>query len=286
MTHDTGSAGSSGKELLAISAARRNAEIANTLTGQAEDLGIGVADDGVGIDLGDVIDISAIVGQLTVGLVSNHINGMAVLSILTVQKFSQSFQSFLGVDRAGRIVGRVDNDGLGIGGDALFHLGKVDLEIFIVRRTYHKLMTGVLAEGAILGEVRGDADDLAAGIAQCLQHAHQRRCSATGQEDMLHADRGIGAHCQISSHCAAGIGIAGCGGIAMDNNMAKAAINKTFKLNASGILAIYDGKVAIENPDTGELIMFDKLLADFADKSVKLSVTYDFDYESVEDDEE
>lgn len=68
--------------------------------------------------------------------------------------------------------------------------------------------------------------------------------------------------------------------------MAKAAINKTFKLNASGILAIYDGNVAIENPDTGELIMFDKLLADFADKSVKLSVTYDFDYESVEASEE
>ena len=68
--------------------------------------------------------------------------------------------------------------------------------------------------------------------------------------------------------------------------MAKAAINKTFKLNANGILAIGDDKIGIENPDAGEVIMLDKLLADFADKSVKLSVTYDFDYEAAEDNDE
>lgn len=68
--------------------------------------------------------------------------------------------------------------------------------------------------------------------------------------------------------------------------MAKAAITQKMSLNANGILAIGDGKIAIENPDTGELIMLDKLLADFADKSVKLSVTYDFDYESAEETEE
>lgn len=67
--------------------------------------------------------------------------------------------------------------------------------------------------------------------------------------------------------------------------MAKAAITQKMSLNANGILAIGDGKIGIENLDTGELIMLDKLLADFADKSVKLSVTYDFDYESTEENE-
>lgn len=67
--------------------------------------------------------------------------------------------------------------------------------------------------------------------------------------------------------------------------MAKSAITQKMSLNANGILAIGDGKIGIENLDTGELIMLDKLLADFADKSVKLSVTYDFDYESVEENE-
>lgn len=68
--------------------------------------------------------------------------------------------------------------------------------------------------------------------------------------------------------------------------MAKAAITQKMSLNACGVLDIGDGKIGIENPDTGEIIMLDKLLADFADKSVKLSVTYDFDYEADEDNEE
>jgi hypothetical protein len=60
--------------------------------------------------------------------------------------------------------------------------------------------------------------------------------------------------------------------------MAKAAINKTFKLNANGILAITSDGAYIENGDTGELINLKDLLSEFADKSVKISVTYDFDY--------
>lgn len=68
--------------------------------------------------------------------------------------------------------------------------------------------------------------------------------------------------------------------------MAKAAITQKMSLNANGILAIGGDKIGIENPDTGEIIMLDKLLADFADKSVKLSITYDFDYESMETNEE
>lgn len=52
-----------------------------------------------------------------------------------------------------------------------------------------------------------------------------------------------------------------------------------YALNAKGILSIEDGEVAIENPDTGELIKLNELLSDFADKTVKLSVNYDEDYE-------
>lgn len=64
--------------------------------------------------------------------------------------------------------------------------------------------------------------------------------------------------------------------------MAKAAINKTFKLSAQGILSIDEDSVAIENPDTGELIDLRVLLSEFADKSVKLAVTYDYDYDTDE----
>ena len=62
--------------------------------------------------------------------------------------------------------------------------------------------------------------------------------------------------------------------------MAKASITKKYALSANGILDITDeGIVAIENPDTGELIELKTLLSDFANRAVKLSVTYDEDYE-------
>ena len=61
--------------------------------------------------------------------------------------------------------------------------------------------------------------------------------------------------------------------------MAKASITKKYALSANGILDITDNGVAIENPDTGELIELRTLLSDFANRAVKLSVTYDEDYE-------
>lgn len=61
--------------------------------------------------------------------------------------------------------------------------------------------------------------------------------------------------------------------------MAKAAIVRKYALNANGILSITDDGVAIENTETGELIQFADLLSDFADHMIKLSITYDEDYE-------
>lgn len=61
--------------------------------------------------------------------------------------------------------------------------------------------------------------------------------------------------------------------------MAKASITKKYALSANGILDITDNDVAIENPDTGELIDLKVLLKDFVNRPVKLSVTYDEDYE-------
>lgn len=64
--------------------------------------------------------------------------------------------------------------------------------------------------------------------------------------------------------------------------MAKASINKSLKLSAQGILSVTVDGVAIENPDTGELIDMRVLLSEFADKSVKLAVTYDYGYDTEE----
>ena len=65
--------------------------------------------------------------------------------------------------------------------------------------------------------------------------------------------------------------------------MAKASITQKLSLNANGILAINNDGIFIENADTGELIDFKELLSEFEDKTVKLSITYDYDYCSDED---
>ena len=61
--------------------------------------------------------------------------------------------------------------------------------------------------------------------------------------------------------------------------MAKASITKKYTLSANGILDINDDGIAIENSDTVELINLKTLLSDFANRSIKLSVAYDEDYE-------
>lgn len=60
--------------------------------------------------------------------------------------------------------------------------------------------------------------------------------------------------------------------------MAKASIVKNYKLSAQGILAIEEDVIGLENPDTGEFIELKELLSDFADRTIKLSISYDEDY--------
>jgi len=61
--------------------------------------------------------------------------------------------------------------------------------------------------------------------------------------------------------------------------MAKASITKKYALSAHGTLDITDDSVSIEVADTGEMMDLKDLLSDFHNKTVKISVTYDEDYE-------
>ena len=58
-----------------------------------------------------------------------------------------------------------------------------------------------------------------------------------------------------------------------------ANITKKYSLQAKGILAIDGNTVSIEVPDAGEIISLSDLMADFADKTVKLSIAFDEEYE-------
>jgi hypothetical protein len=65
--------------------------------------------------------------------------------------------------------------------------------------------------------------------------------------------------------------------------MAKAAIVKNYKLSASGVLVIEDNTIGVENVDTGEFIEMKDLLSDFKDRTIKLSISYDEDYNSADE---
>ena len=61
--------------------------------------------------------------------------------------------------------------------------------------------------------------------------------------------------------------------------MAKASITNKYTLAATGTLDITDESVSIEAADTGEMVDLRDLLYDFHNKSVKITVAYDEDYE-------
>ena len=60
--------------------------------------------------------------------------------------------------------------------------------------------------------------------------------------------------------------------------MTKPSINKKHSLSAKGILGYDNGKMILENGDTGKLIPIEELLKDFAEKAVSLSIDYDEEY--------
>lgn len=61
-----------------------------------------------------------------------------------------------------------------------------------------------------------------------------------------------------------------------------ADIKYNYKLNIKGVMSITDGKIIIAVEDLGD-VDFAELCEDFSDKMVKVSVTYDEDYDFVDE---
>lgn len=61
-----------------------------------------------------------------------------------------------------------------------------------------------------------------------------------------------------------------------------ANITKKYSISAKGILSIEADNIGIEDVDTGEFISFQELLSDFNDKTIKMSVNYDEEYDTDE----
>ena len=114
---------------------------------------------------------------------------MAILGALALEQSGQTLQGLLGVDNAGGVVRGVDDDALGVGGDALFNLVQVDLEGLGIGGHHDHLRTVGGDEGAVLGEERSNDHDLGIAVdGQGLDDGDERGSGAAGEEQLAALD--------------------------------------------------------------------------------------------------
>ena len=82
MANGSGGTGDGGVNGSAVLGKGGNIDIADALTGEGQRLGVRIADNGIFIQIGDKGDLYTTVDQLTVGLIGDDVDGVAVLTAL------------------------------------------------------------------------------------------------------------------------------------------------------------------------------------------------------------
>ena len=122
--------------------------------------------------------------------------------------------SSVGVDDAGGIVGRVDDDGAGARRDGRFYGIEVYLEA-VVGVDHHSHAVVVVYVVEVLEEVGGEDDDFFAGVEDGLQHHVGGGCRAAGHGYLVAGEREAQFFAESIGHGLAGLHITGVGHIAM-----------------------------------------------------------------------
>ena len=141
---------------------------------------------------------------------------MTELGGLSFQQRSQILQGLTGVDSAGRIVRRVQNDAHGLFRQHFLHSLQLDLEAGNIRRNYLEGSAHTLGKGLVLREIGSHSQNFAAGNGDGPQHSHQLRRSATADEQILRTDTGMVAVVQIVGNGLTGGKITDGRGVAVD----------------------------------------------------------------------
>ena len=185
-----GSTGNGSIESAAVGSAIGHIHIADPFAGEGQGFGIGVAHHRIRINMRNP-GSSAAVSQLPVGLIGDDVDGMAKLLCLFLQQGSQLFQGLHGIHHAGGIVGRIQDQGGGIGIQAFFQFRKVDLEAGHIRLHYPKFQACLLGKGLVFGEIRGNSQKFAFRHGQSPHHSHQLRRSTAADEEILRPGIGL-----------------------------------------------------------------------------------------------
>ena len=80
--------------------------VADSLSGKGQGLGIGIADNGIGINGRHKGNLYA-VGQLPIGLIGDNVNGVVVFLGFLSEQLRQLLKGFSGIDHAGGVVGGI-----------------------------------------------------------------------------------------------------------------------------------------------------------------------------------
>ena len=123
MAQGPGRAGADVHHVFIGGAAAADGQVAHPLAGDGQGLGVGVADQGIVVEVHQVGDLHAVVGQLPVGLVGEQEDGMAELLLGGLHGVGQTLDGLPGVDDAGGVVGGVEDHHPGLLGQRGFEGG-------------------------------------------------------------------------------------------------------------------------------------------------------------------
>ena len=164
---------------------RLHRDIADPLSRQGQRLGKGIAGQCIVIITGGIRRGLSVKNNLPVRLIADQENVMPVFLLLVPQKICQPLIRLFGVDHAGRIVGRIDQQRH----DAFVHfplqIVPVDLEMRHIRVHDGKHCPGVPDVGHIFTKIRRKHQHLITRLSHRAQRVCQRSRRPARHKDML-----------------------------------------------------------------------------------------------------
>ena len=193
----------------------RYRHVADALAGQGQGFAVGVAHQGVIVQIGQIGRFFPVEHQLPVGLVRDEVDGTAVFLLLLPEQAGQLLQHLPGQHHAAGIVGGIDDEGPRIASEPAFQGRQVHLQVLPFRRHDHRFRAGSLHEDLVFREKGRQQHHLIPGQAHGLQADGQGGRGAAGQIEVVRADLGPEAALQGVGHGLPHPGVAGGGGIAV-----------------------------------------------------------------------
>lgn len=160
-------------------------DIADPLPGQGQGFAVGIADEGIPVILQHIRHMDPVIADFPVRLIRNQVNAGPQLLLLFFQQGSQALDDLLGIDDPGGVVGRVDEDGLGLGRDGPAEGREVRFEVGDVRRHHHQLAAVVAHVAAVFHEIRGKGDHFVTRVQQGFQEHIETPGGTAGHEDVV-----------------------------------------------------------------------------------------------------